>query len=62
MKALEEKKTPKEICDQYHKLHKQVYDWFDIGFDYFGRTSDPWHTKIVQSLFLEVQKHGQILQ
>jgi len=39
MKAIEEKTTPLEVCNKYHKLHCQVYDWFDIDFDYFGRTS-----------------------
>ncbi|CAH2079389.1 unnamed protein product [Thlaspi arvense] len=27
-KALEENCTPKEICDKYHAIHKEVYDWF----------------------------------
>jgi methionyl-tRNA synthetase len=39
IKALQEGKTPQEICDYYHHIHKNVYEWFDIGFDYFGRTS-----------------------
>ena len=29
-KALQEGLTPKEICDKYHALHKNVYDWFEI--------------------------------
>lgn len=24
---------------QYFAIHKKIYDWFDISFDYFGRTS-----------------------
>ena len=39
VKAMEEKKTPREICDFYHKIHAEVYQWFDIAFDHFGRTS-----------------------
>ena len=31
--------TPREICNKYHAIHKQVYDWFDVHFDMFGRTS-----------------------
>lgn len=45
MKALKEGTTPKEICDKYFKLHKQIYDWFNIDFDYFGRTSTENQTK-----------------
>lgn len=39
MKALKEGKTPQEICEQYYHLHKQIYEWFNIEFDNFGRTS-----------------------
>lgn len=38
-KALEEKKTPKEICDHYFVIHKRIYEWFDCDFDHFGRTT-----------------------
>lgn len=31
--------TPREICNKYHAIHRQVYEWFDIHFDQFGRTS-----------------------
>jgi len=51
VKAIQEKLTPQEICDKYHKLHTDVYKWFDIDFDYFGRTSTPQHTKITQDIF-----------
>ena len=38
-KALLEHCSPQDICDKYFKLHKEVYDWFDISFNYFGCTS-----------------------
>ena len=44
-KAQAEGLTPQQITDKYHKLHCQSYDWFDIHFDYFGRTSTPAHTE-----------------
>ena len=31
--------TPREICNKFHAIHRAVYDWFDIHFDFFGRTS-----------------------
>ena len=46
-KALEEGVTPKEICDKYHALHKEIYQWFGISFDLFGRTSTPKQTEYV---------------
>ncbi len=59
-KALEEKKTPRELCDYYHMIHADIYQWFDIAFDYFGRTSTPQQTEIVQSLFADLDKNGYI--
>ncbi|KAG7591221.1 Aminoacyl-tRNA synthetase class Ia anticodon-binding [Arabidopsis thaliana x Arabidopsis arenosa] len=53
-KALEENCTPREICDKYHAIHKEVYDWFDISFDQFGRTSTRQHT--VPSNFQQVER------
>ncbi|NLK46222.1 MAG: methionine--tRNA ligase [Treponema sp.] len=59
-RAQEEGKTPRELCDFYHKIHKEIYEWFDIAFDNFGRTSTPQHTEIVQQLFLDLEKNGFI--
>ena len=59
-KALQEGITPKELCDHYYVIHKDIYKWFEINFDHFGRTSDPKQTEIVQQIFLEVDKAGYI--
>lgn len=32
--ALKEGLTPKELCDKYHALHRDTYQWFDIGCAY----------------------------
>ncbi|KAL8172245.1 hypothetical protein V2J09_024049 [Rumex salicifolius] len=50
-KAMEEKCSPKEICDKYHAIHKEVYEWFNISFDKFGRTSTPEQTEVCQAIF-----------
>lgn len=51
VKALQEKCTPEEICTKYHNIHKEIYEWFDIDFDIFGRTSTAVHTQITQDIF-----------
>ncbi|GKA48144.1 probable methionine--tRNA ligase [Tanacetum coccineum] len=50
-KALEENCTPKEICDKYHAIHREVYKWFNISFDEFGRTATPQQTEVCQAIF-----------
>lgn len=57
-KALAENLTPQQICDKYFDIHNSIYRWFGIGFDYFGRTSAPEQTQIVQSIFKDVNAAG----
>ena len=47
LQAIMEGLTPQQICDKYHALHKQIYGWFNIDFDYFGRTTTPQQTELV---------------
>ena len=54
-RALETKQTPQQLCDEFHFKHKAVYDWFEIGFDHFGRTTTQKQTEIVQDIFLKHQ-------
>lgn len=44
-KALEEKLTPRQICDKYFAIHRDIYAWFNIQFDLFGRTTTPQQTE-----------------
>lgn len=59
-KALEEHKSPRELCDYYYNEHKKIYDWFGISFDKFGRTSNDECTQTTQGLFLDLDKAGLI--
>jgi methionyl-tRNA synthetase len=57
-KALETGQTPQELCDEFFKKHKDVYDWFEISFDYFGRTTTELQTTIAQDIFTKLYKNG----
>lgn len=57
-KALETGQSPKELCDEFHKKHKDVYDWFEINFDYFGRTTTEKQTEVAQDIFTKLHKNG----
>ncbi len=59
-KAIEEGKTPKELCDYYNAIHTEIYEWFGINFDHFGRTSEPEQTVIVQDMFKALDERGFI--
>ena len=59
-RALQEGVSPRELCDRYHAIHTDIYDWFEIAFDKFGRTSTPEQTAIVQDIFNKVDAAGYI--
>jgi methionyl-tRNA synthetase len=59
-RAIQEGVTPKELCDHYNKIHTDIYDWFNIAFDEWGRTSTPEQTEIVQHIFNECDRAGFI--
>ena len=61
-KALEEKKSPRELCDYYYNEHTKIYDWFHINFDKFGRTSNEECTEITQELFNDLDRNGLITE
>ena len=48
MQALEEGLSCQQICDKYNKIHADIYSWFGISFDTFGRTPTWQQTEIAQ--------------
>ncbi|KAM6308163.1 methionine--tRNA ligase, cytoplasmic isoform 2-T2 [Podargus strigoides] len=61
-KAVEEGLTPQEICDKYNAIHADIYRWFDISFDFFGRTTTPHQTTIAQDIFQRLLARGFLLR
>ncbi|OCL09926.1 methionyl-tRNA synthetase [Glonium stellatum] len=59
-KAIEEGVTPQQLCDKYYAIHSDVYKWFNIGFDHFGRTPTKQQTDISQDIFLKLYKNGYL--
>uniref|UniRef100_A0A914HQK4 Methionine--tRNA ligase, cytoplasmic n=1 Tax=Globodera rostochiensis TaxID=31243 RepID=A0A914HQK4_GLORO len=58
MKALSEGISPRKLCDKFYALHKKVYDWLSIDFDFFGRTTNQHQTEIAQEIFKKVHENG----
>ncbi|MFP4374206.1 MAG: methionine--tRNA ligase [Spirochaetaceae bacterium] len=59
-RAREEGITPRELCTRYYTVHDEIYRWFNISFDKFGRTSTPKHTEITQHIFWKLYENGYI--
>ncbi|KAJ8400774.1 hypothetical protein AAFF_G00391280 [Aldrovandia affinis] len=61
-KAREEGISPQEICDKYHAVHAAIYEWFQIDFDFFGRTTTSHQTDIAQDIFWRLHERGYLLE
>ncbi len=61
-KAIQEGLTPQQIVDKYHAIHAQVYSWFDIGFDAFGRTTTAEQTRVTQDIFWQLHRAGRVIE
>lgn len=59
-RALAEGVTPRELCDRYYEIHTEIYRWFNIAFDKWGRTSTPQQTEIAQHIFRKLYDNGYI--
>ncbi len=59
---MEEGVTPRQLCDKYNALHAEIYEWFQIGFDYFGRTSTEQQKRITQDIFRNLHKNDYLME
>lgn len=58
--AAKENLPVEEYCTKYHNRHKDVYQKFNLSFDFFGRTSTPQNEEIVDHIFHQLEKNGFI--
>jgi methionyl-tRNA synthetase len=61
-RAAEEGLSPRELCNRYFSIHDDVYRWFNISFDKFGRTSTPIQTEVTQDIFKKLDDAGFITE
>ncbi|MDR2245389.1 MAG: methionine--tRNA ligase [Treponema sp.] len=61
-RAAEEGISPRELCDRYYAVHADIYRWFNIAFDKWGRTSTPVHTEVTQGIFKKLDAQGFIVE
>jgi methionyl-tRNA synthetase len=62
IQAEKEKKTPQEYVAHWNKRDYEDFAAFDIGFDFFYRTSSPENIEFVQSVFKKLQQNGHIYE
>lgn len=52
--------TPKELCDKYYSVHKKIYEWLDISYDNFSRTSRDIHHRTTKAVFQKIYENGYV--
>lgn len=59
-KAQEAGKEPREYVDQIVATFKELWEKLDIDYDYFIRTTEERHEKVVQKIFKKLYDQGDI--
>ena len=60
--AIKQNKTPKQLCDEYHEIHKKIYKWLRIDYDIFSRTSNKTNHELTQYIFKKLYENGYIFE
>src|SRR5579863_1954643 len=53
-------KSPKEFCDVIAAEFRKQWQLLGLGIDYFQRTTDPKHARVVNDLFKRCRENGYI--
>lgn len=54
------KKSYQEYVNEWHKTHKELFDKYDIKFDFFGQTSQEYHKEETLKWFNDLLEKGLI--
>jgi methionyl-tRNA synthetase len=56
--ALEAGQDVRTFCDEQHRLQKEACEKFELGWDYFGRSSSPQNHELTQHLARQLWNNG----
>ncbi len=62
IKAMKEGVSPQEVVDRYHKIIKDSFEEFGIGFDVYSRTTSPTHHKLASDFFRTLYDKGEFIE
>ncbi len=58
--ALAQDLKPKEFCDKMSQLYQKTWKELEISYDFFIRTTDPYHEEFVKRILLELKERGLV--
>jgi len=62
LKARDEKISPQDVVDKYHRLMGDAFKDFGINFDIYSRTSSPTHHQTAKEFFLNLHAKGEFTE
>jgi methionyl-tRNA synthetase len=54
--------SPRELCDRYYEVHRRIYEWLDISYDNFSRTSREVHHETTAEFFKKIYENGYVTE
>ncbi len=60
LEAMRQNMTPKQLCDKYYPVQKEVFEKLGITFNIFSRTSKPIHYDTVREFYTKLWEKGYI--
>lgn len=60
--ALAAGKPVAEYCDEMYQKQKDIYEQFNLSFDYFGKTSTDSNKELTQQIFKDLDRNGYIVE
>ncbi len=54
--------SPRELTDKYYRVHREIYEWLDISYDNFSRTSREIHHRTTKEFFLKIYENGYVTE
>lgn len=62
IRAKKENKSPKEICEQYHKEFEEAFNKMNFSYDLYTATEEEYHKEKVKEIFKKMYDNGYIVE
>ena len=62
IRAKKEKKSPKEICEEYHKEFEEAFNKMNFSYSLYTKTEDEYHKEKAKEIFRRIYDNGYIVE
>ena len=62
IRAKKEKKSPKEICEEYHKEFEETFNKMNFSYSLYTKTEDEYHKEKAKEIFKKIYDNGYIVE